>query len=348
MNRCLVSFRNVTARAGWFPDPAGRPDHYRWWDGSAWTRLLTTHPKAAGQPSESEAARAAGTATVAGTEAQSSGQDQEAEPRTRQQAGAVSLRSPAGRQTRPPGYERPSDAEAAWKPALLAVAAVIVVGGIVLAIVLFGRPAPPALQPPAPRRADSSSPPSPSPSASPTGPSSYDATTRVFSYDGLQLTLPGKPYITVKTGSTDLGGSAGVGVESYAVVHKNDNGKFADWDASVEVDQVGSQLTGETLEQTADKIVVAWARGAFAGSRAKVMNEQKRTITKNEPRPARVITADMHYSVKGLASKYDHVSLLVTKGPSGSYVAFLSSRPDDASAKIKSALQASINTVRLN
>jgi hypothetical protein len=55
----------------------------------------------------------------------------------------------------------------------------------------------------------------------------------------------------------------------------------------------------------------------------------------------------MHYRLKGLASSYDRVSLLVAKGPSGNYVAFLSSRPDDAGAGIKKAVQGSVDTVHL-
>jgi hypothetical protein len=338
----------VTARAGWFPDPAGRPGHYRWWDGSAWTRLLTTDPVAAGPGPESGSAPAAGeaatdSATGARTEAGTPARHLAADPTPWQRAGQVAAaESSAARSTRPPGYERPEGSQTSWKPALLTVSAVVLVG----AIVLFGKPTPPGLQPPAPQDDSSSPSESPSPSASPTGPFSYDAATRVFAYDGLQITLPDAPYITTQTG-TDLGGPAGIGVESYAVVHKKYNGKSSDWDATVEVDQVGPELTGKTLEQTADKIISAWAHGAFASSPAQVRNEKKSTITKNEPRPARVITADMHYSIKGLSSKYDHVSLLVSKGPSGKYVAFLSSRPDDASAKIKTALQTSINTVHL-
>lgn len=226
----------------------------------------------------------------------------------------------------------------------------MLVAAIVLGIVLFGKPASVALQPPPPQAADSSptSSASPYPSAPASGTSySFDATTRVFSYDGLRITLPDKPYVITQSQGTDLGGPTGVGVQADAVVHKNYNGKSSDWDATVDVDQVGAELTGHNLNQTADKIISVWAQGAFGGSPAKIQNEQKSTITKNEPRPARIITADLHYSIKGVASRYDHVSLLVTKGPSGKYVAFLSSRPNDASAKIKTALQDSINTIHL-
>ncbi len=31
---------------GWYPDPAGTADHYRWWDGDQWTDHLSTSPNA--------------------------------------------------------------------------------------------------------------------------------------------------------------------------------------------------------------------------------------------------------------------------------------------------------------
>lgn len=37
--------------AGWYPDPAGAPDTYRYWDGQSWSQMTTSQPPAAaGQP----------------------------------------------------------------------------------------------------------------------------------------------------------------------------------------------------------------------------------------------------------------------------------------------------------
>lgn len=340
----------MTARAGWFPDPAGRPDHYRWWDGSAWTRLLTTDPAAATPgPDPGPDPEAAAATPDNDPDAIPAGRHQATDPTPWHRSGAVVIAESPAVPARPPGYERPAGAgpRTSWRPALLAVGAVVLAAAIVLAIVLFGKPTTPGLQPPPPAKDNPSESASPSPSPSPTGPFTYDAATRVFAYDGLRITMPGKPYTVTQARGTDLSGKIGVGVQAFALVHKNYNGQSSDWDATVEVDEVGADLTGKNLDDTADKIISMWSKGAFAGSPAKITNEQKSTITKNEPRPARIITADMHYSIKGLASRYDHVSLLLTKGPSGKYVAFLSSRPNDASAKVKKALQASINTVHL-
>jgi len=228
---------------------------------------------------------------------------------------------------------------------------VALVAAIVLAIALLGKPPQPGLQPPPPDD-DSAAPsasatPTPEPSATPTGPPvSFDPSTRVIDYDGLKLTLPAAPYKITRTFSTPLGDS-GQGAEADAVVHKSYDGKSSDWDATVIVDEVGSDLQGTTLDQTADKIMAQWQKSSFGGSKTTVTGEKKSTLTKNLPRPVRIITADVHYSVKGVASKYDHVSLLVAKGKTGGYVAFISSRPNDANAKIKKSLQDSIDTVGL-
>ena len=34
------------ARPGWYPDPGGAPDHYRWWDGQDWTDAVGESPHA--------------------------------------------------------------------------------------------------------------------------------------------------------------------------------------------------------------------------------------------------------------------------------------------------------------
>jgi hypothetical protein len=39
--------------AGWYPDPAGAPDTYRYWDGQAWSQMTTTQPSGGARPAES-------------------------------------------------------------------------------------------------------------------------------------------------------------------------------------------------------------------------------------------------------------------------------------------------------
>lgn len=41
--------------AGWYPDPAGAPDTYRYWDGQSWSQMTTSHPPAAEQQAPPQA-----------------------------------------------------------------------------------------------------------------------------------------------------------------------------------------------------------------------------------------------------------------------------------------------------
>jgi hypothetical protein len=41
--------------AGWYPDPAGAPDTYRYWDGQAWSQMTTTQPSGGARPAETPA-----------------------------------------------------------------------------------------------------------------------------------------------------------------------------------------------------------------------------------------------------------------------------------------------------
>ena len=37
---------SAAPRPGWYPDPAGTPDLYRWWDGGGWTEAISESPRA--------------------------------------------------------------------------------------------------------------------------------------------------------------------------------------------------------------------------------------------------------------------------------------------------------------
>lgn len=49
--------------AGWYPDPAGAPDTYRYWDGQAWSQMTTTQPSGGGAASSAPATPPAPPAT---------------------------------------------------------------------------------------------------------------------------------------------------------------------------------------------------------------------------------------------------------------------------------------------
>ena len=255
------------------------------------------------------------------------------------QAGTAARRPAATRQPR-------RSLKAVW----FASAAVVGVAVVALVVALVSYPPDRRAGPPDPSPSTAGSP-SPGPSSSaagtPTGPAvSYDPTTRAYALDGLQITMPGAPYVISRPTSTVLG-TSGVGIRAYAVVHPDYDGDGDDWAAAVVVDVVGPELTGSSLDQTADKIFAQWGKVGFAGGVTNIEDEKKTTVTDDLPRPTRVITADVYYTVSGIISQYDVVSLMVTQGQSGQYVALISSWPNDSDDQIKSALQSSINTVGL-
>lgn len=43
--------------AGWYPDPAGAPDTYRYWDGQSWSQMTTTQPPSGGTPEPAQPAQ---------------------------------------------------------------------------------------------------------------------------------------------------------------------------------------------------------------------------------------------------------------------------------------------------
>lgn len=52
----------MTDRPGWYADPSGSPESYRWWDGGNWTRWLSDDPQAPAPAPELPADLAAGDA----------------------------------------------------------------------------------------------------------------------------------------------------------------------------------------------------------------------------------------------------------------------------------------------
>lgn len=48
------------SQPGWYPDPAGTPDRYRYWDGRAWSQETTDHPAGASLPTAPSTSGATG------------------------------------------------------------------------------------------------------------------------------------------------------------------------------------------------------------------------------------------------------------------------------------------------
>lgn len=192
--------------------------------------------------------------------------------------------------------------------------------------------------------------PVPPPSAPPVR---FDARTGKFLTDGLRGTLPPtwfdyrQGYISVGTGA---GGCLGNRCHpSDAAMHPLEDN--IDWGVDFEIVKVEESLTGENIEQTAKKIFDYWTQYAYhyidTIDPVVVSHKSERTITTMLPRPARLITADLHYRKPDLGHRYDNLYLIVVARTNGGYVAYLAAWSDNATSDVEQAIQESINTLQV-
>lgn len=300
--------------AGWFPDPAGIPDRYRWWDGTSWTRYLSTDPQApAPQLPEPEPEPAL---------------DSFAEP-----TGQPVVRA------YPPGYEwvgqlRPRRAERGRRwPQLIAAVAVLAVLAVVAAVVVDTR---------AERQLGT---PPPTDTPSPVRPvADYDDSTRRVQAGSLTLVVPDEPFF-----SSEMENPGRVllnGVNSYATVHAKYAGEGTSWVTSISVGFVPETHRGPDLKQTARNLYQAYSKEAYGG--AKVQTKKREELSTDDyPHPVRTLTADAHYAIKKLPSDYDDVSVLVVDNEDGTYSALIVSRPNDQPKKLEQAIDATLDSIQI-
>lgn len=191
----------------------------------------------------------------------------------------------------------------------------------------------------------------PTPSASPMR---FDTATGEFLADGLQGTLPASwftyqnGYITIGTGAGGcLGDRCRPDVAGQHPLEDN-----IPWGAEFEIVTVEHSLTGKNIDQTADRILNYWIRYAIyyadTSEPVVVKNKSERTLTANLPRPARMITAELHYRKPGLNVRDDHFYLVVVGGTTGQYTAYVAAWSNNTTADAVHAIQNSINTLRVD
>lgn len=291
---------------GWYADPRGAAGTSRWWDGAAWTRWLTRDPDA-GPPEQ----------TPSPTPAHAAG----APPAPPAAAPAPPAR-PVPHQ--PPGVRLP--VAVAVVVAALAVA-VVAVGAVVSASaqrLLTG----PALPPPA---------------AAPAGPAVvYDEATRTASVEELRLVLPAEPYVCLTTPQPALPTFRSAVVCS-APVHDDYDEDGSDWSASTGIGLVPDALvTPGDLQATAAAVFASLRGQFFAGQETTERKAERQSWDGAPPGRSEARTAEIHYAVDGVPSRYDRTSVLVVALEDGGYGIWFSSRPDDTPRAARAALDASL------
>lgn len=312
--------------AGWYPDPSGAAD-FRWWDGTTWTESVTDDVDA---PAPSDPVPL----TPGEREDQ---QDAAALP-----TGPGRLRQRSGR------------TEANRLVALVVAVTLVVSGGVVGMI--GWRTFQSARSAANPRTGNTAGHQTTTPAASASDGSRHQQTsvsgrlnevTRRASLDTASMVLPDTPYELVGN-PVSVPDAFDAMFVANAAVHPDFNGSQT-WAATVGIGHVpaGSWDTGDPA---------AFGRRALTGISQQFFGYTPTSVRKLHYRPVTVgatacaeISANVHYAVKGLASKFDRVRIIgCPDGTDGSAVAAVSSVPDDAPHRLSTLAATALSTFRTN
>ena len=265
--------------AGWYADPSGRPDGFRWWDGDGWTRWLS-RDAAAAEPGPAP--------------------------------------PPAPIDSPPPAEAGPVTGTVKLPAAVAIVLAVVVLAVIAVgAIVSFSTdelPTGPAVAPP------------------PAGPAptriSYEAATRKTAIEEMSYVAPAAPYVCQTAPAAQLP-TFTTQLACHAAVHEDYQPSGADWVSATGMGVLDQSQIKADVAATADQAFDI-DRGPELPDRRQGARPYDRPVRGLAPAGQGIlITADLHYSVKNVPSRYDAIVVVVVKLESGAYAAWYGMRPND-------------------
>ena len=261
---------SAAPRPGWYPDPAGTPELYRWWDGGDWTEAISESPRA---PS----------------------------PR---------LHSPA----------RPEDDLVRRRPsrlrsvvALLLCLALFLSATVGLGLAIWQDG--PTVQRSGRVPVANPATPATTGAAGPVG--RLDQKTRVATIGNASMTLPDQPYVL----SPDPMQAAGLDLFflASAPVHPRYDGMHS-WSSAVLLGRLAPGGAGADLAERGQEAVRRLAHRMFANHRTRVQ-----TVAMSDHavdgNAGLWITAQVHYDIDRLPSRYDELTVVLVQLDDGSVVA---------------------------
>lgn len=290
------------SQPGWYPDPGGAPDLYRYWDGRAWTNQLSPQPGA--QPPMGA-------------------------PSGQPGAGQPSVGQPSnGRQSGPAKAVAPRRSGRRWLVVLIAVVVAVVVV-IALAVrglsgSLGGLPGVPGGNPsadvcPQPE-ADSSPTPGPNDGRVHSGPLSYP--------------MLGSPW-GPPTGTNEV--PFGRDVQQQFV--QTEQTASLNWGAAV---MVGELVAGDGFYAPKDgaEIVLRCVTGTFYGNAAVTRHDTKSQALTVDGHDAWLMESNLTFSIPGLKATNEVLTVVIVDLRNGSAGLFASSVPGNAPQYTAPAQQA--------
>ena len=302
-------------RPGWYPDPAGASDAYRWWDGETWTDHLS---ESANAPAPSPTPSLAPALTPSLAPALTSGTDEPAAPRRR-------------------------------SPFRVAVALIVVIAmflGAGLGVGLWlwdvgtggtrgetdtgGRTS-------APRGPVSAAPVEP--------PGQLDESTRTATIGAASLELPDDPY-RLQADPMRVRGVLDPLFMADAEVHDRYDGEY-DWDAMVALAAVDPDLAAQPDLASTGRQTMARLAAAIYGTKVTKVTRQQVADRSIDGCAGLEFTADVHYAVDRLPSRYDRVRAVVVKLDDGTVVAAISSVPNDADDELSELAEKALDSLSI-
>jgi Protein of unknown function (DUF2510) len=286
---------SAAPRPGWYPDPAGTPELYRWWDGGDWTAAISESPRA---PSPL-------------------------------------LHSPA----------RPEDDLVRRRPsrvrslvALLLCLALFLSATIGLGLAIWEDGS--AVQRSA--RLPLASPAAPMATTGSVG--RLDQQTRVATIGSASMTLPGEPYWL----SPDPMQTAGLDVcfLASAPVHPRYDGRHS-WTSAVLLGRLPAGPSGQDLPDRGRAVAHQLARTLF-NRQATRLEKLAMADHSVDGSAGLLVTAEVHYTVDRLPSRYDVLTVVLVQLDDGSVVAAVSSVPDDSSASVADLAEQALDSLTVS
>jgi hypothetical protein len=175
----------------------------------------------------------------------------------------------------------------------------------------------------------------------------YDPGSRAASVGTLRSTLAGSPY-TCAPAPQPVRPSLTSAELCAAPVHQDYDAAGSDWTATTGLGVVEPDLVVDgDIKATGDRVFGSLRRQFFDQQ-----TEARRLVAQHtDLAPAGTsiaVSGEVHYTVKGVPSRYDKLLVVVFELEDGRYGAWFSSRPDDASQATLTALDASLATLTAN
>jgi hypothetical protein len=183
------------------------------------------------------------------------------------------------------------------------------------------------------------------PSAGGTDPIGYlDERTRTATVGPASLTMPGDPYV-LSPDPMAIRGVLDLLFWASAPVHPRYDGKH-DWSSGVLLGRIAAPGNADDLQTEGTRAVHRLSQAIFDRHATELngMAWKQRTV---DGHPAMLFSAQVHYSVDKLPSRFDTVTALLVKLDDGSLIMAASSVPNDTDSDVAGQAGDALRTLKI-